>query len=76
MPVLLAFYAAQPGITPTRLNRVCREVLSVKEIGLTPGFEDVAYFTRFFARQTGTSPSRFRAAARRELAGRRPAPSS
>lgn len=93
----LAFYAGQLGITPTQLNRVCRQVfgtsalgalhrrlvleaqrdlayslLSVKEIALSLGFSEAAYFTRFFARQTGSAPSDFRAAARRELA-RRPA---
>ena len=88
----IAFYAGQMGITPTQLNRVCREVLdnsalgalharlvleakrdlaytllSVKEIALTLGFADAAYFTRFFAKETGLAPSAFREAARRQL---------
>ena len=65
--------AERIGITPTQLNRVCRQVLghsaldvlharlaleaqrdlayttmSVKQIGLDLGFDDAAYFTRFF----------------------------
>nr|WP_259371998.1 AraC family transcriptional regulator [Caldimonas mangrovi] len=86
------FYARELGITPTQLNRVCREVLdtsalgalharlmleakrdlaytrlSVKEVALTLGFADAAYFTRFFTQRTGMSPSEFRAAARRQM---------
>lgn len=89
----VSFYAAELGITPTQLNRVCRDVLdnsvlgviqsrlvleakrdlaytllSVKEIALTLGFADAAYFTRFFAKETGMSPSQFREEARRALA--------
>ncbi|UZG44913.1 helix-turn-helix domain-containing protein [Caldimonas thermodepolymerans] len=85
-------YARELGITPTQLNRVCREVLgtsalgalharlmleakrdlaytrlSVKEVALTLGFSDAAYFTRFFTRHAGMSPSEFRDAVRREL---------
>jgi AraC family transcriptional activator of pobA len=88
----IAAYAAQVGITPTQLNRVCRQVLgksalgviqdrliveakrdlaytilSVKEIALTLGFVDAAYFTRFFAQHTGQAPSDFRQAARRHI---------
>lgn len=44
--------------------------MSVKEIALSLGFSDAAYFTRFFARQRGSSPSEFRRAAREHLAGR------
>lgn len=89
----IAFYAGELGITPTQLNRICREVLdnsalgviqsrlvleakrdlaytllSIKEIALTLGFADTAYFTRFFAKETGRSPSRFREEARQVLA--------
>lgn len=88
----IAFYADELGITPTQLNRVCREVLdtsalgalharlmlearrdlaytllSVKEVALTLGFSDAAYFTRFFARHAGMAPSEFREAARRQM---------
>lgn len=81
----LALLAGRLGITPTQLNRVCREVLgrpalavlhtrlvleaqrelaytsmSVKQIALGLGFADAAYFTRFFGRATGESPSRWR----------------
>ena len=34
--------------------------LSVAEIGYTLGFDDPAYFSRFFARRAGLSPARFR----------------
>jgi AraC family transcriptional activator of pobA len=43
--------------------------LSVKEIALTLGFSDAAYFTRFFAKQRGRAPTEFRRAAREHLAG-------
>ncbi|HEU0199994.1 MAG TPA: helix-turn-helix domain-containing protein [Burkholderiaceae bacterium] len=46
-------------------------ILSVKEIALTLGFSDAAYFTRFFTQHTGRAPSEFRLAAHRQLAGRR-----
>lgn len=81
----LAALATPLGITPTQLNRVCRQVLgrsalgvlharlvleaqrdlaytamSVKEIALDLGFSDAAYFTRFFLRQTGITPTAWR----------------
>lgn len=34
--------------------------LSIKEVALALGFQDAAYFSRFFQRQTGMSPSEFR----------------
>ena len=42
--------------------------LSVKQIAATLGFEDEAYFGRFFKKHTGQRPSDFRAQARRQLA--------
>lgn len=36
-------------------------VLSVKEIAASLGFDDPAYFTRFFTKKVGISPTRFRA---------------
>jgi AraC family transcriptional activator of pobA len=88
----IGFYAGELGITPTQLNRVCREVLgtsalgalharllleakrdlaytllSVKEVAATLGFSDAAYFTRFFTRHAGLSPSGFRVAARQQM---------
>jgi AraC family transcriptional activator of pobA len=44
-------------------------VMPVKEIAVSLGFDDPAYFTRFFTRQVGVSPSRFRA---RQLGGSGP----
>ena len=80
--------AGQLGITPTQLNRVCRQVLghsalgvlharllleaqrdlayttmSIKQIGLALGFTDAGYFTRFFQRGAGCTPSAWRAGA-------------
>ncbi len=84
----MATFAARLNITPTQLNRVCRQALghsalgvlharllleaqrdlayttmSVKQIALGLGFSDAAYFTRFFQRRTGSSPTAWRAAA-------------
>jgi len=83
----LATLAAELGITPTQLNRVCRQLtgrpaltvlharlvleaqrelaytsLSIKQIALGLGFCDAGYFTRFFQRQTGRTPTQWRAA--------------
>lgn len=88
----IGYYAAQLGITPTQLNRICRDVLGksalgvinsrlvleaerdliytvmdIKSIALSLGFADTAYFSRFFAKQTGRTPTEFRQTAWREL---------
>ncbi|MBU4612964.1 helix-turn-helix domain-containing protein [Achromobacter sp. GG226] len=90
-------YAGRLGITPTQLNRVCREVLghsaltviqrrllaeaerelafttlSVKEVALTLGFADAAYFSRFFVRHAGQTPTAYRRAARQSLSEQAP----
>jgi AraC family transcriptional activator of pobA len=39
--------------------------LSIKQIGLGLGFADAGYFTRFFQRETGLTPTAWRAAASR-----------
>lgn len=44
-------------------------LLSVKQIAALLGFEDEAYFGRFFRKQTGHKPTEFRAMARQQLAG-------
>jgi AraC family transcriptional regulator, transcriptional activator of pobA len=44
-------------------------LMSVKEVAFTLGFQDPAYFTRFFTRHVGLTPSRFQGAAQRR-AGR------
>jgi AraC family transcriptional activator of pobA len=41
--------------------------LSVKQIALGLGFNDSAYFTRFFNKQTGLSPTEFREAAQKAM---------
>lgn len=52
--------------------------LSVKRVAAMLGFDDPAYFTRFFGREAGISPSAFRAdllaAGRRDAASHEPAP--
>lgn len=78
--------ATQLGITPTHLNRACRQVLghpalavlharllleaqrelaystlSVQDIALGLGFCEAGYFTRFFRRRCGQTPSAWRA---------------
>lgn len=40
---------------------------TVGEVALALGYDDIAYFSRWFARATGRPPSRYRADARREL---------
>lgn len=77
--------AAEIGITPTQLNRVCQQALgcssiavlharllleaqrelayttmSLKQIAHGLGFADAAYFTRFYQRKTGLTPSEWR----------------
>ena len=81
----LATLARQLGITPTQLNRVCRQLtgrsalallharvlleaqrdlayttLSVKQVALGLGFGDAGYFTRFFQRLSGRTPTQWR----------------
>lgn len=43
--------------------------LSVKQVAAELGFDDEAYFGRFFRKQTGFRPTEFRESARRQLAG-------
>lgn len=82
----LADLAAELGITPTQLNRVCQQVLGhsalgllharlvleaqreltyttqpVKQVAHGLGFADSGYFTRFFGRHSGHTPSAWRA---------------
>lgn len=81
----LAQYAAELGMTPATLGRLCQEhlgmtpmnvinarlvleakrmlghsSLNVKAIAHELGFADVGYFSRFFRKQAGVSPSGFR----------------
>jgi len=81
----LSALALQLGITPTQLNRVCRQLtgrpalallharvlleaqrdlayttLSIKQIALGLGFGDAGYFTRFFQRLSGRTPTQWR----------------
>ena len=43
--------------------------LSVKQVAAELGYEDEAYFGRFFKKHTGQRPTEFRAMARRQMAG-------
>jgi AraC family transcriptional activator of pobA len=95
----IAHYAGAIGITPTQLNRVCRQAcgqsalqmiharvlaeaqrdllfsdLEVKYIALSLGFSDAAYFSRFFARLVGQSPTEFRQSGRARLPAAMPPP--
>ena len=81
----LAALARQIGITPTQLNRVCRQLtgrsalallharvlleaqrdlaythMSIKQVALGLGFGDAGYFTRFFRRLSGRTPTQWR----------------
>lgn len=81
----VADLAAELGMTPTQLNRICQAVAgqsalallhgrmaleaqrqlsytrqSIKQIGLELGFADPGYFSRFFQRLCGCSPSTWR----------------
>ena len=40
---------------------------SIKQIAHALGFEDAAYFSRYFRKQTGVTPKEFQAAAHRDL---------
>lgn len=51
-------------------------LMSVKEIAFTLGFEDPAYFTRFFTRQVGLTPTRFQDVSRRRSGAATAAPRS
>lgn len=42
--------------------------LTIKQVAAVLGFEDEAYFGRFFRKHTGTTPSEFRSTAHRRLA--------
>lgn len=97
----IAYYARRVGITPTQLNRICRDELglsalgvindrlltearrdlaysslSVKEIALTLGFSDPGYFSRFFTKHAGASPSAFRTMVRDQFDRNRSAPAA
>jgi AraC family transcriptional activator of pobA len=41
--------------------------LTIKQIAHALGFEDAAYFSRYFRKQTGVTPTEFQAAAHRVL---------
>jgi AraC family transcriptional regulator, transcriptional activator of pobA len=66
------------GVSPTSLfnDHLIREAqrdlvysgMSVKQIAHGLGFEDAAYFSRFFRKQTGITPRAFQGAAQRDLA--------
>jgi len=56
------------------IDEACRSLVfsvhSVKQIAYNLGFEDPAYFTRFFVRQTGKQPTLYKEEQRRRLESR------
>lgn len=50
--------------------------LSIKEVALELGFQDAAYFSRFFMRQSGRTPTDFRMAAQQRFAQGMDAPTT
>ena len=73
---LRAACIAATGLSPTKLihARIITEAkrslifgdLSIEQIAYWLGFLDTAYFTRFFRKEVGQSPSQFRVAAREQ----------
>jgi len=86
-------YAAELGVTPGQLTRLCRDVLgmssldvinarvmhdaqrelvysssTVQQLAATLGFEDEAYFSRFFRKHSGQTPKEFRRRALQQVA--------
>ncbi|BEU98714.1 helix-turn-helix domain-containing protein (plasmid) [Acidovorax sp. DW039] len=78
---LRAACVAATGMSPTKMihARLITEAkrnlifgdMSIEQIAYGLGFMDTAYFTRFFRKEVGQSPSQFRAAAREQA---RPGP--
>lgn len=66
--------SAQAVVTDRLLREIERDLvftpMKVAEIAAALGFDDPAYFSRLFRRQTGMCPTAFRADARRRLARR------
>jgi AraC family transcriptional activator of pobA len=55
------------------LARLERSAITIKQLAFVLGFKDAAYFSRFFTRQAGMSPARYRRdTSRRGVAGRAP----
>jgi len=73
---LRAACAAATGLSPTKMihARLITEAkrnlifgdMSIEQIAYALGFTDTAYFTRFFRKEVGQSPSQFRIASRRQ----------
>jgi AraC family transcriptional regulator, transcriptional activator of pobA len=74
---LRAACAAAAGLSPTKMihARIITEAkrnlifgdMSIEQIAYGLGFIDTAYFTRFFRKEVGQSPSQFRTGARSQL---------
>lgn len=64
--------SAQGAVNARVVHEAQRELvyssLSIKQVAATLGFQDEAYFGRFFKKQTGWRPTDFREMARRRLA--------
>lgn len=64
--------SAQAAVNARVVHEAQRELvyssLSIKQVAAALGFDDEAYFGRFFKKQTGWRPTDFREMARRQLA--------
>lgn len=67
-------FGTQELVARRLIEETQRELLftpgSIKEVAFRLGFSDPAYFSRFFSRQTGTTPGNWREAEQRRLGSR------
>ena len=66
----------QQRILHEAVTRLERSAISIKQLAFVLGFKDTAYFNRFFRRQLGVPPGRYRREIGRRDAAQRPRPLS
>ena len=66
----------QQRILHEAVTRLERSAISIKQLAFVLGFKDTAYFNRFFRRQLGMPPGRYRRDIGRRDAAQRPRPLS
>jgi AraC family transcriptional activator of pobA len=66
----------QQRILHEAVTRLERSAISIKQLAFVLGFKDTAYFNRFFRRQLGIPPGRYRRDIGRRDAAQRPRPPS
>jgi AraC family transcriptional activator of pobA len=66
----------QQRILHEAVTRLERSAISIKQLAFVLGFKDTAYFNRFFRRQLGIPPGRYRRDIGRRDAAQRPRPHS